>query len=208
MSWTQAGQDSASYAVVFDGGSTGSRVHIFEFSKRGKELKLVKDTFHQLKPGLGDAGWAADPQKSAASLQPLIDKAVAAVPEDKQAVTPVELRATAGLRLLPGKQAVAILEAVGGLLLTTPFRTVPNGVTIMDGADEGAFAWLTLNYLLGKTGKPAQELVGAIDLGGGSVQAAFAVDEKTASVAPTGVPLEAMESVGITATQAMEDALV
>jgi apyrase len=95
--------------------------------------------------------------------------------------------------LLPGKQAEAIVEAVRGLLDSTPFHNVPNSVTIMDGADEGAFAWLTLNYLLGKTGKPTQELVGAIDLGGGSVQAAFAVDDKVASVAPSGrLPLHVL----------------
>ena len=177
------------FSVVFDAGSTGSRVHVFDFTSEHGELVLNKDTFEQLKPGLGDAGWAADPQAAAASLQPLLDTALATVPPELQAATPVELRATAGLRLLPGNQADAILEAVRGLLLTTPFKLAADGVTIMDGADEGAFAWMTLNYLLGKTGEPAHELVGAIDLGGGSVQQAFAVDEATAANAVPGAPL-------------------
>jgi apyrase len=180
--------EDRTYAVVFDAGSTGSRVHIFEFQSQDGQLVLLKDTFEQLKPGLGDACWAADPEASAASLQPLIAKATTAIPRDKQADTPVELRATAGLRLLPGSQADAILAAVTLVLRGTPFKLLNDGVSIMDGADEGAFAWLTLNYLLGKAGKPAKELVGAVDLGGGSVQQAFAVDEATARDAPKGAP--------------------
>jgi hypothetical protein len=38
------------------------------------------------------------------------------------------------------------------------------------GQDEGAFAWLTLNYLLGRLNKGPENTVAAIDLGGGSVQ--------------------------------------
>lgn len=45
----------------------------------------------------------------------------------------------------------------------------------MDGADEGAFQWLTINYLLGNLGKDLRSTVAAIDLGGGSVQLAHAV---------------------------------
>lgn len=53
------------------------------------------------------------------------------------------------------------------------------------GKDEGAFAWLTLNYLLGKldSGDVAQT-VAAIDLGGGSVQEAFALPEADAASTP------------------------
>ena len=54
------------------------------------------------------------------------------------------------------------------------------------GADEGAFAWLTLNYLLGHLGKEPGQTIAAIDLGGGSVQQAFAISEKDAASAPDG----------------------
>lgn len=55
---------AARYAVVFDAGSTGSRVHVYRFDagKSGDgELKLVSDTFEQLKPGL--SAFADNPDK-------------------------------------------------------------------------------------------------------------------------------------------------
>jgi apyrase len=174
------------YAVVFDAGSTGSRVHVFKFINSASGLLLMEDTFEQLKPGLGDSSWASDPKMAAGSLKPLLKKAEEAVPVSMQASTPVELRATAGLRLLPGTAADKIIDAVTTILENSPFKLVNDGVSVMEGVDEGAFAWLTLNYLLGKTGKPANELVGAVDLGGGSVQQAFAVDDEIAADAPEG----------------------
>lgn len=63
---------------------------------------------------------------------------------------------------------------------------VPDAVGIMDGAHEGAFAWLTLNYLLGKLDNGPSETVAAIDLGGGSVQEAFALPSTEATAAPAG----------------------
>ena len=59
-----------------------------------------------------------------------------------------------------------------------------DGVKILSGVDEGAFAWLTLNYLLGKLGKAEAHTVAAIDLGGGSVQQAYAMVPAEAKQAP------------------------
>jgi guanosine-diphosphatase len=59
-----------------------------------------------------------------------------------------------------------------------------NGVAIMDGSDEGVYAWITTNYLLGKIGGPDQSPTAAIfDLGGGSTQIVF---EPTFKGAPGG----------------------
>jgi len=51
-----------------------------------------------------------------------------------QAVTPISLKATAGLRLLPGQQATDILNAVRTYLQSFPFKMAPDAVSILDGA--------------------------------------------------------------------------
>ncbi len=51
-----------------------------------------------------------------------------------QKATPVSLKATAGLRLLPGDKADKILLAVEEKLKGTPFRLAEGAVAIMDGA--------------------------------------------------------------------------
>lgn len=59
-----------------------------------------------------------------------------------------------------------------------------NGSRVAPGSDEGAFAWLTLNYLLGQLGEDGEDTMAAIDLGGGSVQEAFALTDAQAKAAP------------------------
>mmetsp|Transcript_4097 Transcript_4097/g.9548 ORF Transcript_4097/g.9548 Transcript_4097/m.9548 type:complete len:465 (+) Transcript_4097:52-1446(+) len=170
------------YAIVFDAGSTGSRIHVFKFNVLPEGLQLMTDTFVQLKPGL--SAYAGQPDKAAASLKPLMDTAMKTVPKELQDKTPLSLKATAGLRLLAGGQAIQILDAVRAYLQTFPFKMAPDAVSILDGIEEGAYAWLTLNYLLGKLGKGPEATVAAIDLGGGSVQEAFAMTEAEAKHAP------------------------
>lgn len=172
------------YAVVFDAGSTGSRVHIFRFKKGASGLDLVDDTFEQLKPGL--SSFADNPTEGANSLVPLLTKAMETVPKADQKSTSIEVRATAGLRLLPGSKAEDLLSSVRSLLGTYPFAFEDASVSIMDGADEGAFQWVTTNYLLGKMGSTPSQTSAAVDLGGGSVQMAYALSQKQAASAPKG----------------------
>ncbi|GAX84844.1 hypothetical protein CEUSTIGMA_g12265.t1 [Chlamydomonas eustigma] len=180
--------DLHQFAVVFDAGSTGSRVHIFKFTKSKNDLKLISDTFEQLKPGL--SSYPDDPTAAALSLKPLMLKALETVPKHLQSSTPISLKATAGLRLLPGDKADKILEAVKSYLKDQPFSLADDAVSVLGGQDEGGFAWLTLNYLLGKLGGKPEDTVAAIDLGGGSVQEAFAVTETQAAQAPKGYTMK------------------
>ncbi|CAN1233601.1 Apyrase 2 [Linum perenne] len=179
------------YAVIFDAGSSGSRVHVFCFDSRmdlvpiGKDLEL----FEQLKPGL--SFYAKDPRAAAESLTSLLDKAEAAVPKQFQPNTPVRVGATAGLRTLEGDASDRILQAVMMFSLVrdllkdrSTFKSDANSVTVLDGSQEGSYQWVTINYLLGKLGRSYASTVGVVDLGGGSVQMAYAISEADAAKAP------------------------
>lgn len=173
------------YAVIFDAGSSGSRVHVFCFDKNldlvpiGNDLEL----FVQKKPGL--SAYASNPQDAAKSLVSLLEQAEAVVPKNLLAKTPVRVGATAGLRQLDGDAPERILQAVRDLLKDkSDLKSESDWVTVLDGTQEGAFQWVTINYLLGNLGKKYSRTVGVVDLGGGSVQMAYAVSESDAAKAP------------------------
>lgn len=70
----------------------------------------------------------------------------------------------------------AILASVTSYLTASPFKVGPNAVQILDGKDEGVFAWVTVNFLLGNF-QPGMETVGIMDLGGGSTQIVLAPED-------------------------------
>jgi apyrase len=162
-------------AVVIDAGSTGSRVHVFKFEGEGEELTLLDSTFKAIEPGL--SSFASDPEAAGKSLIPLLEEAKAFVPDGISKETTVELRATAGLRMLEPREVHRILEEVTAVLQTYPFKVLDDSVSVMEGSDEGVFMWVSTNYYLGNIGKVAEETASVIDLGGGSVQRAFAIND-------------------------------
>lgn len=179
------GRNGKTYAVIFDAGSSGSRVHVFCFDQYldlvpiGQDLEL----FVQLKPGL--SAYAKDPHAAAKSLKSLLDKAEDVVPKELRETTPVRVGATAGLRQLPGDASDRILDSVRAYLKDkSSLKSQDDWVTVLDGTQEGAYQWVTINYLLGNLGKKYSDTVGVVDLGGGSVQMAYAISEADAAKAP------------------------
>ncbi|XP_067017733.1 ectonucleoside triphosphate diphosphohydrolase 5-like [Acropora muricata] len=158
------------YGIMFDAGSTGSRIHVFKFLRtRDGLLELSEEHFYQVKPGLSD--YANNPEKGADSIKGLLKKSEEIIPKELWKVTPVSLKATAGLRMLPENSSKKLLEEVGRLFDDSPFFTPKQkAVSIMDGPDEGLFAWITVNFLLGGLGIGSSKVYGTLDLGGGSTQ--------------------------------------
>jgi guanosine-diphosphatase len=171
------------YALMIDAGSTGSRVHIYKFHNCGAAPAYEYEVFAMTQPGL--SSFKGDPEAAAQSLDVLLERARKVVPASLHACTPVQVKATAGLRLLGQDQSAAILAAVRKRLEHTfpfPLYTAPGGdaVAIMDGTDEAVFAWITANYLLhaigadaGAAGRTPAGSYAVLDLGGASTQIVF-----------------------------------
>ncbi|KAK5967829.1 Ectonucleoside triphosphate diphosphohydrolase 5, partial [Trichostrongylus colubriformis] len=117
-----------------------------------------------------------------ASIRTLLETAQAHIPLFMWEKTPITLKATAGLRLLPGDLADDILDEVEDVISNSGFFVVPDAVSIMSGSDEGMYSWFTLNLLLNRLysddavhpshPEPSRS-VAAFDLGGGSTQVTF-----------------------------------
>ncbi|EST06484.1 Nucleoside phosphatase GDA1/CD39 [Kalmanozyma brasiliensis GHG001] len=173
------------YALMIDAGSTGSRIHVYRFNYCAEAPELEDEYFEMLQGGLSNYG--TNPAGAADSLRPLLKSALARVPKSLQKCAPVAVKATAGLRLLPGQQANDVIKAVRTMLEKEyPFpiadgknvdgTKASKGVEIMEGKDEGVFAWITVNYLLNRIGSSAGktlETAAVMDLGGGSTQIVF-----------------------------------
>ncbi|KAL8629042.1 hypothetical protein Q9189_005245 [Teloschistes chrysophthalmus] len=169
------------YAIMIDAGSTGSRIHVYRFNNCGDTPELEHEEFKMTEKKEGGSGLSSykeDAEGAAKSLDVLMDVAVKTVPDKLKGCTPVAVKATAGLRILGDELSAKILAAVRTRLETQyPFPIVSNemgGVQVIDGKDEGVYAWITTNYLLGKIGGPDKSPTAAVfDLGGGSTQIVF-----------------------------------
>uniref|UniRef100_A0A1B0BRW0 Uncharacterized protein n=1 Tax=Glossina palpalis gambiensis TaxID=67801 RepID=A0A1B0BRW0_9MUSC len=95
-------QQYAVYAVIVDAGSTGT-----------------EELFKERKPGL--SAFAGIPEKAALSVKLLLDEAKAFIPKEKWSSTPLLLKATAGLRLLPHSKAENLLNVVRNLFTISVF---------------------------------------------------------------------------------------
>ncbi|PNY27749.1 Guanosine diphosphatase [Tolypocladium capitatum] len=175
------------YVLMVDAGSTGSRIHVYKFNNCGPIPELEKEDFKMTEKSVGGLSkYGDDPIAAAKTLDPLMKVAMDNVPDKLKRCSPVAVKATAGLRLLGPEKSQAILDEVRRRLENDyPFPVVSaeqNGVAVMDGSDEGVYAWVTTNYLLGKIGGPDKSETAAVfDLGGGSTQIVFEPTFKGAS---------------------------
>ena len=112
------------------------------------------------------------------SLKGLIDFLKVKVPEIDWTVTPIWLKATAGLRMLPTSESRAILDSIKDYLLNktnSPFLFRPSWATIIPGNEEGGFGWIAYNYLMKIIGPKKNMLskntpYAVVEMGGASAQ--------------------------------------
>lgn len=100
------------YGIIIDAGSTGTRLSAFHFVKASRPpfMRLLSECGKHLKPGL--SYYAASPESVPENIAPLIMRARECIPQYLWKTTPLELKATAGLRLLPAFTQDKILDNV------------------------------------------------------------------------------------------------
>ncbi|NXR99466.1 ENTP5 diphosphohydrolase, partial [Oxylabes madagascariensis] len=152
------------YGIMFDAGSTGTRIHIYTFVQKSPE------NLPEVEGEIFESG--------AETVKTLLDMAVDAVPRHLWKKTPVVLKATAGLRLLSEEKAQALLsEVVKEVFEESPFLVPEDSVGIMDGSHEGIIcalgAVLSMMFFAGQLSGQNQQTVGILDLGGASTQITF-----------------------------------
>ncbi|CAD8186828.1 unnamed protein product [Paramecium octaurelia] len=160
------------YGAIFDAGSSGTRVYVYQWSCReGWTLPMIdlSETSNDKKQEPGLATFANNLDKIQAYLEPLINFTYNVVPENMYQFTPIMLGATAGLRQLTQVQQNQIIQTVQQVFNSTKFYYSPDWVRVLTGQEEGMYMWMSVFYLLNQQVKSLLTL----DLGGASTQNAF-----------------------------------
>ena len=201
---------SASHIIIsyiiktpqIDAGSTGSRMHIYQFAPRiladkyqvesavrGSKLSypgIESRWTERLRPGLATFGSLEGEALTTAIaeyLSPLLEFAKGVL-HTKQNVWdrfPIFLKATAGMRRLPIDQRQRIIDTVRTLFQNStycPFWDEKERVRVISGEEEAVYGWAGVNFLLGNL---MQRSEGAGEAGGSAIRTFGALDMGGAS---------------------------
>lgn len=162
--------DDSPFMIIIDGGSTGSRLHVFEFvetpsennsdREEPPELECVRrgsaranyplSAFGRTHP---DTDSPLNATKVAEHLLPTFVYAAEQVPVKYHASTPVYYQATAGMRLLEEREQDAVYDALYQGLIQSPdfkFHSIRrSNIATLSGEEEGFFGAVAANYLKG-----------------------------------------------------------
>ncbi|XP_043453035.1 ectonucleoside triphosphate diphosphohydrolase 1 isoform X3 [Prionailurus viverrinus] len=179
--------ENVKYGIVLDAGSSHTSLYIYKWPAEKENDTGVVHQIEECKlKGPGISRYAQRLNEIDAYLTECMERASQVIPKSQHQGTPVYLGATAGMRLLRmenEKLADKVLSVVTKSLNNYHFDF--HGARIITGQEEGAYGWITINYLLGKftqklswlnlkpNGGNSQGTYGALDLGGASTQITF-----------------------------------
>lgn len=177
-------ENSSKFRIIIDGGSTGTRIHVFEYKVEDATPKFDfgPGGLESMRVTPGLSTYVDDPEEAGGSLMELLEFGKKRVPEQFWKETEIRLMATAGLRLLDSKLQERILESCQKVLSSSGFKFHKDWASVISGSDEGLYAWVVANYALGSLGGDPKQTTGIIELGGASAQMTFVSNETLPSV--------------------------
>ncbi|XP_057306310.1 ectonucleoside triphosphate diphosphohydrolase 8-like [Hydractinia symbiolongicarpus] len=175
------------YGVIFDAGSSHTDVTVYRWPSQYKDhgtAHTEQITFEKCADS-GISSFEKDPDKAGDMIRKCIEKIVLkSMPHKDVKKTGIYVGATAGMRLLCERSRSTcdkIMESIRHALNSFKFRQTKNRVRVLDGKEEASFGWITANLLNSSLSNkvPAKnntKLIGALDMGGASMEVAFVPD--------------------------------
>lgn len=153
--------------VILDAGSTGTRAYLYQRDRSGPVGWHLSRHVDQ------EPGVSSDSTKVAtARVNQLLEQL--AITSETDCIMAIRIFATGGVRALNEQKKKELKYSLEQGL-------VGHGqveFTILSGVEEGIYGWVAVNAAWGSLGKRHEETIGALDLGGASVQKAVAIDKK------------------------------
>jgi len=147
------------FQIIIDGGSTGSRLHVFEFVddeclRRGSTRADVPMSSFGRLPSEINSNQKLDPVYVAEHMIPLFEYAATVIPSNYHDATPVFYQATAGMRLLDIEEQDAVYDALFNGLQQDSRFVFKNGlerrnIATLSGELEAYFGAVAANFLQG-----------------------------------------------------------
>jgi Golgi nucleoside diphosphatase len=162
------------HGMMIDAGSSGSRLHLFEFGPRvlsdkqdvedaisGRKISFPSSNSRwtdRLRPGIASFASIPDDKSLDAAifdyLSPLLDFAKTIL-QDKEEIMgefPIFFRATAGMRILEKNDRNRVLSSVRRLFSDNtfcPFHFENEFARVLSGEEEAIFGWTGINFAMG-----------------------------------------------------------
>ncbi|KAL7675414.1 hypothetical protein ACOME3_001674 [Neoechinorhynchus agilis] len=197
------GGEHENLGIVFDAGSSSTKLYVYKWNGEWSDGEKTIRSIEEIASGKSRKPLAhlkSDNLSHAVRehFRPMMDELARVIPEDKRKSITVSLGATAGMRSLSQTNpelCKQILNAVRSFIVKEGYYTDERKIRILDGSEEGMYAWYTaqsrwisasttaaINVLLAKMNPKTQELYtdGVLDMGGGSMQIAFVPKNETA----------------------------
>uniref|UniRef100_A0A8C7UMP3 nucleoside-triphosphate phosphatase n=1 Tax=Oncorhynchus mykiss TaxID=8022 RepID=A0A8C7UMP3_ONCMY len=200
---TDTSNHNLNYGLVVDCGSSGSRVFVYCWPRHNGnphdllDIRQMRDQHRKpvvmkIKPGI--SALAKTPEKASDYIHPLLSFAARNIPKHKHQETPLYILCTAGMRVLPDSQQEALLEDLRtDIPVRFNFLFSDSHVEVISGKQEGVYAWIGINFVLGKfnhVDSDQQEALvrtrttGVLDMGGVSTQIAYEVPKTVSFASP------------------------
>lgn len=153
-------------AVVVDIGSTGSRIHVFDYKPTSCNGEVavrlsLPEKSSKIRPGLStvietpDKGWTMKNLRDSVAeyMEKIRVEIDDHVPRDYRSTTPIWILGTAGMRHITKPKLDTVLSIMRGVIINwNDYKINPNWVDVLDGAFPNFF-WLLELFLLMSLGE-------------------------------------------------------